>query len=280
MASICIFYGESGGVGKSTTAKAYMEYVKEYFKQYKLYDLDVVKLDVGKIYAPDTYGLKEEPGTNNADKDNATAFIRFTEDIRGKSKINAIFEEAIENNIILNTPANCKIILERWLDDNQIPVLIEGTNFKFVNFFVSTGDEDSINLFVKTVKKYPHSLGLHHVFVLNSWKGYALEELKQNNSSLEEYLETEGIPSMTMPVLDETVYKEIISKELTFQDAVKSKEIGLLGRSATFKFIQEAKQEFKRVLQEINFNPDAQVSIEDLVSNIGIAPQVVNDEEH
>ncbi|MEN9518621.1 MAG: hypothetical protein RLZZ381_1209 [Cyanobacteriota bacterium] len=257
MAGLFLFDGESGGVGKSTATRAFLEYARmSKWKNVRLHDLDTSKLDVGLIYDPTRYK------TEDTSVDKLSSFIRFTERSTSKSKVNALFEEALTQNVVVNLPSNIKPMLDAWLIGNNIAPLTQKIGLPFIKFFVCSGQKSSIDLFLQSLETHAHH-GIYHVFVLNTAFDVSFEDVKQISSTLKQKIEVDKIVTMSLPSLDEQVYATVRNLNLTLENAGQNyAEMGILGASSVYRFIEVCNQQFSPLFESLKFKSEKSFSME------------------
>jgi hypothetical protein len=259
MAGLFLFDGESGGVGKSTATRAFLEYARTCkWKNVKLHDLDTSKLDVGLTYDPTRYQTEE----HSADKQGS--FIRFTERNTSKSKVNALFEEALSQNVVVNLPSNIKPMLDSWLINNNISHLTEKIGLPFFKFFICSGQKSSIDLFLQSLEIHAHQ-GIYHVFVLNKAFDVSFEDVKNISPALKQKIEVDKIATMSLPALDEQVYATVRNLNLTLENATGNfGQMGILGASSVHRFIDDCNAQFNPLFENLKFKPDKSFTLEQI----------------
>ena len=257
MAGLFLFDGESGGVGKSTATRAFLEYARTFkWKHVKLHDLDTSKLDVGLTYDSSRYQAE------NQSVDKQGSFIRFTERSTSKSKVNALFEEALSQNVVVNLPSNIKPMLDAWLIDNNISHLTEKIGLPFIKFFVCSNKKTSIDLFLQSLETHSHP-GIYHVLVLNKSFDCSFEDLKNTSPALKQKIEVDKICTMTLPALDEQVYSVVRNLNLTLENAaVNYGQVGILGASSVYRFIEDCNSQFNPLFESLKFKSDKSFTLE------------------
>ena len=128
MGNIHLFNGEDGGVGKSTTTKIVADYCIERGIPVKLFDADR-KEDVFRVY----------DGKVPIEK------AIFNEGEEHQDAANAIFDMGMENDVLVNLPANVFYSLRDWFEKNDIFNTAEEVGISFYNWFVTDGDPDKVS---------------------------------------------------------------------------------------------------------------------------------------
>lgn len=286
---ILLINGEVGGVGKSTMTRLILEYFKCLkLENYRLFDLDVTKSDVGEMYDPTNYqqannskrgkGKKTSKslGEQNSDSSQsesqsesiADRLIRFSDNRRDLARVDILFEEGRSKNVVANLPSNIKDSLDTWITENDLLGLAKQLDMKFINFFVITRQPNCVELFSDIVNNYGNDGAMQHVLCYNEKDegGVSFDEFKQQSQKLRDLLKTyqdKGTPivQMSIPVLNQMYYDEVLNRNLTFSGAVASEGgLPLITRSAIANFVRSSNQELKRVFQELSVdlhNPQA-----------------------
>lgn len=249
--------GQKGGVGKSTTSKVLLEYFKHKGISCKLFDLDASSLDVGKIYAPNTYSpVKKNKGDKG--KTNEENFLQFTANKSTKDEVDILFDAALENNVICNLPSNIKHLFNPWIIDNGLIELARDNGVKFVKWFVSSGEVQSIGEFIETVDKFTNSETFQHVFVKNLSLEENWQKVIDHNKTLNETLESDKIITLELPALSPTRYKLILENNLTFEAAKTSKELNMVARQGVAKFLEKAFENLDTTFAELGISQPVQ----------------------
>lgn len=170
-------FAKSGRTGKSTLTKLLIEYFMAIGKPYFVVDTDVETPDVAKAYTPDLLKswLKGDATDNNEAADSIfsptlpplklgevssllTDQIVFSKDNRDEHLTRNILSLAqLGKDVLVNLPANVYTPVCNFIENNP-------TDVRFVNWWVSNGSPDSLNLFMKTQIRFPN---MTHVLVLN-----------------------------------------------------------------------------------------------------------------
>lgn len=236
MAYFHIINGQKGGVGKSTFAKILIEYFYSKSRKFQLFDMDATALDVGKIYAPDVYNKKKK----KEDKNNEENFLRFTANKSSKDEVDILFDAALNEDVICNLPSNIKHLFNPWIKENGLIELAQENNITFVNWFVCSGETQSIAEFIESVDNFTNSETFKHVFVRNFGLEENWQKVIDNNKSLRETIESDKIITSDLPALSPTRFKLVLDNGLTFNSAKSSKELGIVARQGVSKFLETA----------------------------------------
>lgn len=204
------FTGEKGGVGKSLVALAVAEYFKQRLKRFTVCEADRSNGDVGRAC------------------DGKFNVIRpyFVEDSDEIDKADELLEAALGGvDLIVNTPAQSHRAIAKWLSLGSAELAIE-EGVKFCFWFVTSGEQDSVNLFIESLKEFG---GVPHVLVRNQ---HFTSRLTYDFSDPEAYAPVkEAIEAYKVPVVYFSRFAPgdldfIKAHSLTFGEAV-AREGGL-----------------------------------------------------
>jgi hypothetical protein len=218
--------GEKGGVGKSFFARALCHYFASKKIPILIVDADTTNPDVSKVYGGEQ--------------------IAFSENERKSFDADRIFELALENNVLLNLPAQISNIVDSWYSRNNILDIADNPDvkIKICKWFVSSGAFDSTSLFKDSLEK--HGTKIKHILVKNlafcdatEWEG-VVTGLKKEIKNYKNY----GVLEVSFPKL---AYKErdiVLKDELKFSAALSvesvKKKIGILGQQRVKTFLDSA----------------------------------------
>ena len=148
MKSIHLFNGEKGGVGKSFMDRAYCQYLLDNSIDYILVEADRSNPDVMRAYSKVT--------------DCKVAIISESE--KHEDAANTIYNAAMQKPVLVNLPAQILPAFKLWIEANGILELAEEDSIKFVNWWLTNGSYDSLNLFKRYVSLFP---SMRHILVKN-----------------------------------------------------------------------------------------------------------------
>ena len=285
---ILLINGQVGGVGKSTLARLILEYfVFLKLNNYRFFDLDTTKSDVGIAYDPASY--QQAPEENSKGKKNkglgqeqdspqedsiASRLIRFTDNRRDLAKVDILFEEGMSKNVVANLPANIMESLDAWISENGLLDLAQKLEMQFINAFVVSKQPNCVDLFCQTVNKYGNDRGMKHILVYNEKAdGVPYAEFKANNNKLTDLLKTYQdnkcpIVEMSMPVLNEMYYDMVLNKNLTFSNAIKHESgLGLIPRQAIANFVRTSNNSLQQMFASLGtdlHNPQAKKNVAEI----------------
>ncbi|MCL1474607.1 hypothetical protein [Argonema antarcticum] len=227
--------GERGGAGKSTGGRAMLHFLLEIIKDgtFYLVETDRSRPDVKAYYGDrltnrcvDAFFSEAEFKSNSADK---------------------IFELALQANVVVNLPAQIAVPFDEWVDRNCLSEMTAEKNILMVMWFVCSGEEDSVDLFFKSLEKY--GSWMQHVFVRNEgvcpdegvWERIAqMPKMKQVK---EQY----NFPVISLPKFYMADRDALKANPIPFEEALKRNDIFTeLGKKRTRKFLEKAACEFNK----------------------------------
>ena len=231
MAKIHLINGEKGGVGKSLFARVFLEYCRKSKKNYsvQLIDADRTNPDVGLIYDESTYSGNLSP-------------IYFSDNQRESHLVDRIFELAVNQTVLVNLPAQVAPLIDNWLDSNNLLNLGKELGISFVNWFLCTGGYDSIELFKQVVTKYKNTMT--HVLVRNHGLCFDWSHL-DDDPTLKKLLDVYQIKTIKFPALSYRERNQIDAQKMTFAQAIKSDQFGIVSKQKIKMFLSEAISEIE-----------------------------------
>jgi hypothetical protein len=218
MASIHLIDGEKGGVGKSWIARTMIQLLTDRGVPFTGIEAD-----------------RSNPTLLNVYPDCKRAF--FSENEKMADLPDAIFNHALKKMVVVNLPAQVHRAVSHWIDTKGLLDLAKENDVTFVKWFVTDGENDSIQLFIESLEHYQGYVT--HVFVKNwgrcdEWDYFNGHEAVQK--SIEEY----GVTVIDFPKLGDAKRIEINAKRLTFEQAANYDEFGIIGRNQVKTFLRNA----------------------------------------
>ena len=220
--TIHLIDGEKGGVGKSFVSKAFIEYIQEKSLNFSIVDADSSNKDIGKIYTgcTEAYFSDNEKLHQEADK---------------------IFEMALKKSVLVNLPAQVYEKVTSWIDNNSLISLGQENGVRFIKWFICTGNHDSVQFFLKSLKHFENDLT--HVLVKNQglcddWK--YVEELSEYQDAKNKY----SFTVMEFPKLAHWEKNMVDRLQIDFTSASTHKELGVVSKQKVKNFLKEAYKAF------------------------------------
>lgn len=244
-----IVHGQKGGVGKSTWTKILLEYYISKKWDHKLFDLDAGSLDVGVVYEPNKYSKKSDKEEEK--ENNEQYFLQFTDNKNSKDEVDVIFESAIKENVIVNLPSNIKHLYNPWIQGNGLINLAKEVNIIIVQWFVCSGESNSIIEFLETIDTFTNCDNFKHIFVKNYGKEENWAKVLEQNTSLKETLESDNIITVDFPEFSSSRFKTIIENNLTFAAAKNSDKLNIIAKSALSQWLNQCAKNLNPVFEEL-----------------------------
>ena len=222
MASIHMFDGDKGGVGKSYCSNTCIQYFLDKNIPFIPVEADRYNPDVANRYPHLKFQLAV-----------------FSDDER-QTKADEIRDLAIEKPVIISLPSQVGKPLNSWLET----ALLDAAeyNVKFVRWFVTSGTFESLNLFQIALschgKNFPHVLVKNHG-VGSDWS--ELEEMPELTHLMKE-CEVKVIDFPKMPWRESNIIQK---NNWTFAYARESHELHSMQRTRIKLFLQKAYAAFE-----------------------------------
>lgn len=211
--------GEKGGVGKSFFCKVYLQYLIDNDRSFVAFETDKSNPDVKNIY-PDH-----------------CKFAYFSENEKKAGVADRIFESGISSNVLVNLPSQVKSAFQTWFIVNNLYALGQEHHIAFRKWFVSSGEYDSIHLFLESLELYGEQI--EHILVRNFGLCEEWEQVEQDKS-LKAAIQKYSVKVINLPKL---VYSErwfINKHQLSFSAARNHDKLGIMGKQRIVKFLELA----------------------------------------
>ncbi len=197
--TINFFTGIKGGVGKSTCCRIGYQYHLDH-------NLPVVGIE-GNPRNPDF--SKFYPEIKEAGN-----IVKFTSDPDDIANVNLILKVANKErkNLVVNMPADCEEEFSLWLESFSVIEVAEKINYKLINWFVTSGEPDSVESLKLSLKKF--GFGILHVVVQN--KKFRDWSYFEADKELKELLEHYNPAVISIPGLNTLVTGTILNKRLSY----------------------------------------------------------------
>ena len=223
---ICLFGGEKGGVGKSTTCRTAIQYHIDHGIPFIPFDCDRSNPDIARIYQSANCKLAV-----------------FSEGERYEDAANNIYNAALEKRVLVNLPAQVLTPVRDWIEKNELFALAEEDGIVFEHIFISDGGFDSLSLFHRSLDYFGEFMP--HVFVKNlgrcdDWSGFDEDE------ELQERIEDYNVTVIDFPKFIGTADRNRIDAEsLTFGEARERKTWGSISRQRVKSFLRSSYRAFE-----------------------------------
>ena len=191
--------GIKGGVGKSTFCRVFYQYHLDR-------TLPVVGIE-GNPRNPDF--SKFYPEIKEAGN-----VVKFTSDPDDIANVNLILNLANKErkNVVVNMPADCEEEFSLWLESFNVVEIAEKIGYKLVNWFVTTGEPDSVESLKLSLKKFGFEV-LHVVVQNKKFRDWSYFESDKELKELLEYYNPEVI---SIPGLNGLVTGAILNQRLSY----------------------------------------------------------------
>lgn len=241
MATVHLINAEKGGVGKSFTTSVLAEYLKSRKKLFYL-----VAADRSNPTSTNRYKEKDEPYPVKSRYqefwEESVRFIVFSESEKKEDAPDDLFELALERTVVVDLPAQAFRPVSGWITKKNIFQLAKEHQVRFCNWFVCDGEDDSIHLFLQSLKFYKTEMP--HVLVKNwgrcdDWEYF--EEQEELQQAIEEY----KVPVIDFPKLSDGKRIKINARRWTFEEALESGEFKTVARQDIKTFLDKAYAAFE-----------------------------------
>ena len=135
-------------MGKSISCMSACTYFLDKDMDFTLVECDRSNPNVGRIYRKAT--------------DCKVAILSESE--KHEDAANTIYNAAMQKPVLVNLPAQILPAFKLWIEANGILELAEEDGIKFVNWWLTNGSYDSLNLFKRYVSLFP---SMRHILVKN-----------------------------------------------------------------------------------------------------------------
>lgn len=229
MASLHLFGGEKGGVGKSLVCRCAVQYHVDHKIDFKVFETDRSNPDVRRIYGN---SINCEVGI-------------FSEGEKHEDAANSIFNAATEKRILVNLPAQVFIPVKNWFEQNDLLTIAPEVGVDFYIWFVSDGGFDSLNLLRKSLEYFKG--GATHIVVKNMGKSEDWEAFEQDKP-LQKLLKQYKAPVIEFPKFVGSVVRNTVDAEsLSFSNALEYQGFGVIEKQRVRKFLRESYEAFEKV---------------------------------
>lgn len=227
MPTLYLFGGEKGGVGKSFVARTALQYHLDNQRPCIVFDTDRSNPDLKRCY-------------------NHIIPIQlavFSEGERYEDTANALFNSALEQDTLVNLPAQVFIPLTEWIAKNDLLELAAEAGVTFVQWFVTDCGYDSLKLFARSLKHFDGAIP--HVLVRNYGMTDDWEPL-DSDQELQALIKTYNVSVLPFPKFIGNKDRNSIDKRsLSFGEARSDFQFGAISRQRVKSFLRRAYQGFE-----------------------------------
>lgn len=218
-----IVNSERGGLGKTTFCCLLFEYFQAKNIPIELIDTDRTNPNVGRRYFSKEYS--------------GYAPIFFSDNQDETTIADEIYEKAFKGDILVNLPSQIMVTLNNWFTNQQVLQMAKSDEIQFVNWFLTDGGIDSLELFEEFVET--HKDNMIHVLVKNGRFSRKWDFLQQYES-LNKLIQFHDIESIQIPSLETSDMNLIKKYNLSFQSACESSELKVMSRQRVRLFMGES----------------------------------------
>ncbi len=140
--------GEKGGIGKSFFCRTLIDYCLFKGASVHVVDADTTNPDVSRFYPE------------------ISSCLTFSQKESLVFEADRLMHLAASKPVIVNLPAQIHLSVREWMEKNYLLSLDDELSLEIYKWFVCTGTEDSISLFIKSLDDYRGSY-VKHVLVKN-----------------------------------------------------------------------------------------------------------------
>jgi hypothetical protein len=178
-------------------------------------------------------------------KDDSFQPIFFSEDERKSYTTDFIFEKAIQQDVIVNLPAQVAPLVNSWIEKNSLLSLGKELGVSFSKWFICTGGYDSISLFKESLNYYQDRIT--HILVRNGGLCDSWSHLAEDND-LMTAIAKYGVKVIDFPKLSYRERNLIDANKWTFSQSLNQSELGVIGKQRIKLFLQGGYEEINRVI--------------------------------
>ena len=245
---IHLMNGEKGGIGKSFIASVVAQYLMD--KNINFY---LVATDRSNPTSTNRYKEKDEPySVKKRYKDFWSDSVRFVIFSESESKEDApddLFDLALERDCIVDLPSQAQRPMSKWFTNKDIFEVSKEYDIKFINWLISDGSNDSINLIIDSLKFYaPH---IPCLIIRNEGRGKNWENFDENEklrSAIAEY----KARVFDFPKLSDS--KELIlnTERWTFEEALESPTLRPLQKQDFKNYLKKSYKVIDEILEVLS----------------------------
>jgi hypothetical protein len=220
---------EKGGVGKSFFTSVLSQYLIN--KNISFY---LVAADRSNPTSTNRY--KDKPRYKSFWED-SVRFVVFSESEKKEDAPDELFEMAIERDVVIDLAAQAFRPVSQWIAKKRILQLAKEYQVEFCNWFISDGEDDSINLFLRSINHYQFEMP--HVLVKN-WGRCDDWEYFEGHSELQQAIDKYQVPVIDFPKLSDGKRIKINAQRWTFEEALESSEFKIVAKQDIKTFLDKA----------------------------------------
>jgi hypothetical protein len=237
MPVIHLLDGEKGGTGKSWIARTMMQYFLDAGNAsgrsadaahvlFKGVDADRSNPSLNRVYGAHT----------------ETEYAFFSEDYKLADAADGLIDFAMTHHLVVNLPAQVHRPMTQWIRQKGLIAYAAANGISLVKWFVSDGEKDSLEVFLKSVEEFGSEIP--HVFVKNygrcdEWDYF--EAYQSVQAAIAQY----KVKVIDFPELAVSKRIPINAESMTFAQARQYEGFPTLGRHQIVIYLREAYQAFE-----------------------------------
>ncbi len=230
MATLHLVTGDKGGTGKTFLARTLAQYFVDREIDLALFDADRCNPLLKKIYQNAGCGeiiLKEGKEYEN---DARPAYL-----------------SAMKKTTLVDLPAQVIDALKKWFEKNSLFEMAEEHGVDFTIWFVSNGEEYSLDLFSEYLSHFQEKV--NYVFVKNlHFCGEGGWILLEENEVLQQKMNEYGVKVVNLPSFELDSCRQMIGKHaLTFGAATQYKAFNVFDRQGAKTYLRKSYEAFDSV---------------------------------
>ena len=192
--------GEKGGIGKSFFCRTLIDYCLFKGASVHVVDADTTNPDVSRFYPE------------------ISSCLTFSQKESLVFEADRLMHLAASKPVIVNLPAQSHLSVREWMEKNYLLSLDDELSLEIYKWFVCTGMEDSISLFIRSLVDYRGSY-VKHVLVKNlafrkDWAFLALDPRFVESGGLD-------VPAIEIGTLARFEFETLKTRNLTFNAATR-----------------------------------------------------------
>ena len=240
MNTIHFIGGNRGNIGKSFFTTLLCHFYQACNRSFTLFDTDPHKKDVLVMYQ----------GIGDVCFDACNEImVNHSEDV---SKIDRIYEEALNQDVIVNMPSDSHQEMLFWLTQNGLDnqSFLTESNIQIHIWYLSNGDNSSLELLKKLVEKYSvfKTFLIRNKGIDNQWHQYeasrVAEAEKSKSRTKKEENPIDKIPTMTLDVMPRAERQKTFILGKTYADYISNQANGKLSINRLTKYLNTQSAKF------------------------------------
>jgi hypothetical protein len=221
MTTIHLIDGEKGGTGKSWVARTMHHIFQERLVAFVGVDADMSNPTYFNVY------------------ERAVEKIPFSTDPKLEDLADAIFQRAIDGDVLVSLPAQVHKALLHWMNSKDVPKMAAERGITIKKWWVSDGEDDSIHLFLNSLAECGSLV--QHIFVQNQGRCEEWEYFN-THAQIQQAIRDRHVPIILFPQLGQLRRIEINAKRMTFETALTYPSFGILGHSQISRYLKVAEE--------------------------------------